>query len=201
MAKRRVEVVPPDPAWSVQYQAEAGRIRPAFGKDLLALHHIGSTAIHGIYAKPIIDILVEVRDIERIQPEEPALIDLGYEGRGEYGISGRRYFRRGDYLTPTFHVHVFQRGHPAIESHINFRDYLNARPQRAQDYSRLKQDLARLYPEDIDGYMAGKDGLIKEILAEAALFSAADPRQLMRQSRKAALQPSAARRHRSSQPR
>jgi GrpB-like predicted nucleotidyltransferase (UPF0157 family) len=171
-SQRRVEVFPPNPVWREQYHSEAKRLQEAFGESLSAIHHIGSTAIQGIYTKPVIDILVEVQDIERILPEEAAVVALGYEGRGEYGIPGRRYFRRGDYHEPTFHVHVFQHDHPAVHNHLNFRDYLNAHPERAQDYSRLKQALTRQFPQDIERYMAGKDGLIKQILEEAAQWRA-----------------------------
>lgn len=133
------------------------------GQEIIAIHHIGSTAIPGICAKPIVDILVAVHDIERIDRFNAEMIERGYRPQGEFGIHGRRFFIKGDGAQRTHHVHIFQTGNPEIEHHLNFRDYLIAHPKQAQTYSRLKQELASKFPEDIEGYMEGKDEFIKEV--------------------------------------
>src|SRR5919112_3572482 len=92
----RVEVVPHDPRWRDAFEAEAKRVAAALGENVVAVHHVGSTAIPNIYAKPVVDLLVEVRDITEVEGRSSAMQSLGYEVMGEYGIPGRRYFRKDD---------------------------------------------------------------------------------------------------------
>jgi len=140
------------------------------GQEVMAIHHVGSTAIPNISAKPIIDILVEVHDIGKIDEFNGEMIKLGYQPKGEFGISGRRFFIKGDDSTRTHHVHIFQTGDPKVERHLNFRDYMIAHPKAAQAYSRLKEKLAQKFPKDIEGYIEGKDGFIKEMDKRAAVW-------------------------------
>ena len=160
---RKVKVVPHDSNWSKLLKAEADEIAAILGQEVIAIHHIGSTAIPNISAKPIIDILVEVHDIEKIDDFNEEIMKLGYQPKGEFGIPGRRFFIKGDDATRTHHVHIFQTGHPRVKRYLNFRDYMMAHPEEAQAYSRLKEELAQRFPEDIESYMEGKDGFIKEI--------------------------------------
>jgi GrpB-like predicted nucleotidyltransferase (UPF0157 family) len=167
----KVQVVPHDPNWSAEFMAEATRIRSALDDMVVAIHHIGSTAIRGICAKPIIDILLEVDDIQKLEARSAALGDLGYEAKGEFGIPGRRYFRKESPVgVRTHHVHAFGIGDAAIERHLAFRDYMIAHPDIAQSYSLLKQRLAEAHPDDIEAYMDGKDAFIKEHEAEAIVW-------------------------------
>ncbi len=164
---RKVEVVPHDPLWAYSFQAEAEVLSNIFGDQLVAIHHIGSTAIPGIVAKPILDFLVEVRDIQKVDELNSEMEALGYQPRGEFGISGRRYFVKQFGEAHIFHIHTFQSVNPELERHLNFRDYLIAHPQDALAYSRLKEDLARQFPDDIDNYVAGKSDFIKNIDGKA----------------------------------
>jgi GrpB-like predicted nucleotidyltransferase (UPF0157 family) len=161
---RHVIVVPHNPHWRVAFAAEAALVASAIGPAVVTIHHIGSTAIPDIYAKPVIDLLVEVVDLEPVDRAQPALVALGYEAMGEFGLPGRRYFRKdNDQGDRTHHVHVFEAGSAEVERHLRFRDYLRAHPDRAQDYSNLKRHLAQLHPTDIEAYMDGKHGLIQEL--------------------------------------
>lgn len=92
----KIKVVPHDSDWSNKFGEEAMHLIAALGKNVVAVHHIGSTSIPGIYAKPVIDILVEVKDIKAVDTDHPAMESLGYEVMGEFGIPGRRYFRKDD---------------------------------------------------------------------------------------------------------
>ncbi len=175
MARRKIEVVPHDPAWARLFEREARGLVKVFGPELVAIHHIGSTAIPGIRAKPIIDVLLEVRDIERVDAFNEEMIALGYRPQGEFGIPGRRFFIKGEDAHRTHHLHAFETGSPHIARHLNFRDYLIAHPAEARAYSRLKQRLARQFPHDIEAYMDGKDGLIKEAERKAAAWASAPP--------------------------
>jgi len=159
---RRIEVVPYDPDWPNLFKIEADRIIAVFGPEVVAIHHVGSTAIPNICAKPIIDVLVEVQDIEKIDDFNEEMVRQWYRPQGEFGIPGRRFFIKGDGATRTHHIHMFQTGNPEIERHLNFRDYMIAHPEEARAYGRLKKELAQRFSEDIEGYMAGKDEFIKE---------------------------------------
>jgi GrpB-like predicted nucleotidyltransferase (UPF0157 family) len=169
---RKIIVVPHDPAWSELYRKEAEWLKSFFGEEIVAIHHFGSTSLTDIYAKPIIDILIEVRDICKIDAASDRLYSLSYLPKGEFGISGRRFFIKGDEENRTHHLHFYEAGNPEIARHLDFRDYMAAHPDEAHAYSLLKIDLARCYPEDIDGYNAGKTGFIKEIDRKVKLWRA-----------------------------
>lgn len=168
---RKVEVVPHNPTWKAAFEEASQQIAKTLGDNAVVIHHIGSTSIPGIYAKPIIDLLAEVTTIAQIDAKSDAMRQIGYEAMGEYGIPGRRYFCKHDSDgIRTHHVHMFGLGSPQIERHLAFRDYLIAHPEDAQTYSTLKRQLAETYPTDIEAYMDGKDGFIKAIDAKAAAW-------------------------------
>lgn len=164
---RKVKVVPHDPTWSKLFRAEADRIAAVLGQEVMAIHHIGSTAIPNISAKPIIDILVEVLDIEKIDGFNDEMMKLGYLPQGEFGIPRRRFLIKGNDSARTHHVHIFQNGDPKVEPYLSFRDYMIAHPEEVQAYCRLKEELAQKFPEDIESYIEGKDGFIKEMNRKA----------------------------------
>ena len=165
----KVDVVPHDPRWRDAFEAEAKRVAAALGENVVAVHHIGSTAIPDIYAKPVVDLLVEVGDVNEVDGRSSAMEALGYEVLGEYGITGRRYFRKDSREgIRTHHVHAFEAGSAEAERHLAFRDYMIAHPLDAQRYSELKRKLAQEHPQSFDGYMDGKDGFIKELDRRAA---------------------------------
>ncbi len=165
----KVVVEPHDPRWADLFKTESELVAQALAPNVIAIHHIGSTAIPTIYAKPIIDMLIEVTDIEEVDVQNPAMEALGYEAMGEYGIPGRRYFRKDDDAgIRTHHAHTFAVGSPEVERHLAFRDYMLAHPECAQQYSALKRQLADAHPDDINSYMDGKDGFIKDIDVKAA---------------------------------
>src|SRR5205823_9905598 len=132
------------------------------GPVFVAIHHIGSTSVPELAAKPIIDILLEVESIEALDGSAGALEALGYEGLGEFGLARRRYFRRD--AAPgvrTHQMHAYAASDPALERHLAFRDYLRAHPADARAYAELKQRLAHAHPDDIEAYMEAKDRFIK----------------------------------------
>ncbi|CAA7602325.1 GrpB protein [Acididesulfobacillus acetoxydans] len=162
----KVVVVEYDPRWPRMFEAEANLIRGVLGEELIALYHIGSTSVPGIMAKPIIDMMPVVRDIEAVDRFNDKMIELGYEPMGEFGISRRRFFRKGGDAR-THHVHIFQEGSEDIVRHLAFRDFLRAHEDAAREYGALKRLLAERFPDDIESYMDGKDSFIKELEARA----------------------------------
>jgi GrpB-like predicted nucleotidyltransferase (UPF0157 family) len=167
-----VRVVPYDDRWPARYEVEAKRIRAALGEVAVRLHHIGSTAIPGLSAKPSIDILIEVSELADLDARSPKLQALGYEAKGEFGIPGRRYFRRDELGVRTHQVHAFAVSSPQVDRHLAFRDYLIAHPQVARAYGELKQQLAERFPNDIHGYMDDKDSFVKHYEREALVWRA-----------------------------
>jgi len=159
-----VIVVPHNPAWFAKFSSEAIKLSRALGATAIAIHHIGSTSIAGIYAKPVVDILVEVRSIDDADASRDVIADLGYEVMGEFGISGRRYYRKNtQHGVREFQVHAFAAGSAHIDRHIALRDFMRAHGHFAAAYSELKRHLARVYPNSIDDYMDGKDAFIKDM--------------------------------------
>ncbi len=166
---RRVEVIPHDPNWLDLFETESKQIAIALGENAIAIHHIGSTSIETIYAKPIIDILVEVKSIDRVDDQNSSMQLLGYHCMGEFGIEKRRFFLRDNQNgIRTHHIHAFEVGSAQIARHLAFRDYLNIHIEDALIYSLLKRSLAKKHPYDIQGYMDGKHELIQEIDRKAA---------------------------------
>jgi GrpB-like predicted nucleotidyltransferase (UPF0157 family) len=164
---RQVEVVPHNPQWSKMYHSEAKILRTVLDYEILATYHIGSTSIPFINSKPIIDILVEVRDIERIDWYNDKLEALGYRAKGEMGILGRRYFVKDSKDVRTHHLHIFQVDNPEVRRHIDFRDYMITHPQDADTYSQLKERLAKEFHNDVPSYVEGKDAFLKEMTQNA----------------------------------
>ncbi len=166
--QRTIVVVVYNPLWPQMFEEEAAKISAVFGSELISIHHIGSTSIPGMSAKPIIDIMPVVHHIEAVDALNSAMIELGYEPLGENEIPGRRFFRKGGEVRRSHHVHAFGTTSPEIKRHRDFRDYLIAHPIEARQYADLKIELAIKFPHDIEGYMNGKDAFIKEIDRRAA---------------------------------
>ncbi len=160
----RIHMVPHAPHWRQEFESEAAQITAALGAGVVAVHHVGSTAIPGIYAKPVLDLLLVVQSVDALDVRQPEMEALGYEARGEYGIPGRRFFRRDNEAGDRTHqIHAFENGSPQIAQHLAFRDYMIAHPETAQEYSDLKRRLAAEHPNDSKAYMDGKDAFIQEI--------------------------------------
>lgn len=165
---------PYDPEWPNAFEAEALEIRKRLGDAAHAVHHIGSTSVHGLIAKPVIDILVETGSLDAIDAASDRMVTAGYEVRGEYGIAGRRYFSRKS--DPGFHVHVFQAGTGNVVRHLAFRDYLRAKPDVAQAYGALKLSLTDASGNLPADYPDRKAAFVVET-ERAALVFAGDKRR------------------------
>lgn len=161
-----VTVVKHDPDWPHKFEMEAKAIQHQIGSVINDIHHIGSTSVPGLMAKPVIDMLLDVSGLADLDNQSYKLEGLGYEAMGECGIAGRRYFRKGG-DNRTHHVHAFKTGDANLIRHIAFRDYLIAHKEVAAAYGALKSDIAKRCNNDIEQYWKQKDGFIKyhEVIA------------------------------------
>lgn len=158
----KVVVANYNPQWPVMFEVEADKIRRVFGEELFAVHHIGSTSVPGLKAKPIIDIMPLVRAIEVVDKFNDKMIEFDYEPMGEFGIPGRRYFRKGG-DNRTHQIHIFQYNSLDVERHLAFRDFLCKHGEDAKGYAALKESLASRFPNNIEAYMDGKNDFVKNL--------------------------------------
>lgn len=158
-----VELRDHDPSWKTLFQKEKGSLTEALGPLAISIAHVGSTAVSGIRAKPVIDILIGVENI-RLEDVEGRLAELGYI-HVPIGDPERLFFRKG--MPRTHHLHVVRHGGEEHRKHILFRDRLIAHPEEAAEYQRLKESLAIRFREDRQAYSDGKDDFIAMILDRA----------------------------------
>ena len=162
-----VVLVPYDPLWSEEFRVEADRIARACDELEIRLEHIGSTAIPGLSAKPIIDIAAGVPPRVDRTLYIQTLKELGYEHLGAHGIPGRDYFRRG--RPQSHHVHMYSWSNDNWHDHLTFRDYLRANPSVMVEYEILKRQLAMAHADDRRKYQADKGPFIQAVLRQARL--------------------------------
>lgn len=158
---RKIEVVEYDSIWKEKFLEEKKRLYQALGTDLIIdVHHIGSTSVPNLAAKAVIDICLEVDSLEGLDISNRKMEEIGYEACGEFGIPGRRFFKKGGDKR-SHHIHAFLSGNPHLYRHIAFRDYLIRHPNIAQHYAVLKKQVAASCQHDNEKYCAGKDAFIK----------------------------------------
>jgi len=165
LPKGTVKLEPHSEQWHQLFTEEKTRLLQAVGDYVIAIEHVGSTAICGISAKPIIDIAVSVERFADGEKCVEPLENIGYEYRGEHGIAGRFYFVKGE--PRTHHLHMVLETSDFWRSHLLFRDYLRENPATAKEYEELKLKLAREYLDDRDAYLRGKSDFIENILNAA----------------------------------
>ena len=163
-----------DPRWPALFEEERARLKEAIGEWAADIQHVGSTAIPGIAAKPIIDIAVHLRSLVDALKCITPLVELGYESLGEFGIPGRIYFRK---LTTqplpgqtyggagrTHQIHMYERTNEQYEKQIVFRDFLRAHTEPAKEYESLKRQLAVRHAGDVEAYALAKSEFVLEVL-------------------------------------
>lgn len=155
-----IELTPHNPAWADWYQAEAALLRQYLHPEHICIHHIGSTAIPAIWAKPIIDILLEVTDRQTMQRVATVLVAHSYlqMSANEQRISLNKGYTPQGFADKVFHIHLRL---PQDNDELYFRDYLQAHPAIARAYEALKLSLWHRYEHDRDGYTAAKGDFIR----------------------------------------
>lgn len=164
-----VELQPHNLAWAEEARNESARLADLLGESLVTVHHIGSTAIRGIRAKPILDLIPVFATLAALDETRPLVESLGYEWWGEYGLPGRRYCTLEEPLTGRRKVqlHGYLIGSAEIARHLAFRDFLCARPDVARAYDVEKERCRALHPLDSHAYSDCKSDWIRRIQEEA----------------------------------
>jgi len=160
----RIEIVDYNPGWPLRFAEEKAALLEAIGHWVVVIEHIGSTAVPGLGAKPIIDIMVGVRQLADARYCIAPLAAIGYEyvSQFEDEMPERRYFRKGS-QTRHFHLHMVELASEFWQRHLAFRDYLCAHPEAVREYEALKRRLASQYGTDREGYTEAKTKFIRLI--------------------------------------
>lgn len=165
---KRVQVVESDPAWPEAFERVCTHVWPAVCDVALGIEHVGSTAVPGLKAKPVIDACVVVASRQEVAVCIERLANIGYVHRGDLGVPDREAFRQPEHL-PRHHLYLSPRDSLSLKNHLGLRDYLRAHPEAAREYGELKASLALRFPTDIDSYIVGKTQFILRILGKAGL--------------------------------
>ena len=167
MKTKHIVVLPYDEKWEVAFEDIRKELSEALGDLALRIEHVGSTAVRGLSAKPIIDIDVVIDNRELLPQVIEALQSIGYTHEGDLGIPGREAFKyeNKEHLMK-HHLYVCSKDSAELKRHLSFRDYLRSHPEAVREYSRVKEEGAHLYPEDIDKYIEHKSPFIEGIYKE-----------------------------------
>jgi len=163
---KHISVVPYDVNWPHQYERESVKIKESLGDNLLEIHHIGSTSVPSLSAKPIIDIIGVVSSFTLAIP---ILEEIGYEPRGEMHLPFRLYLRKGKDIN----LHLYEKSSPEIDLNLSFREYLRTHPESCREYQELKKTLLtkqssfQKKDSNYTGYNLGKDEFIRSILQKS----------------------------------
>lgn len=140
---QHITVVDYNPLWPKKYEEEALLIKDILADNCVAIYHIGSTSVEGLAAKPIIDIMAAVQNLEKVDDAAEAFSKIGYEYLGEFGIAGRRYLRKGG-DERTHQIHIFQtEDWNNIGRHLAFRDYMRLIKKNETNMQKSKKFLHR----------------------------------------------------------
>lgn len=159
-----VRVVPYDDRWRALFDRAAAELREALGSEALEIHHVGSTAVPGLAAKPILDILVGIRDFDSARSLVPKIEDVGYEHRAGEEIADRHYFRRPRGRARTHHLSLALPTSHHFRVTMAFRDALRSDAALASEYAALKRGLAERYPREREAYQDGKTAFVERVL-------------------------------------
>lgn len=167
-----IVVVPYDLEWPSHFRQLGARLRAALGGVALRIDHIGSTAITGMSAKPIVDVQVSVAALEPMEPYRTPLEALGFRWRADNEDRTKRYFREPP-GSPRTHLHVRRTGSWSEQFALLFRDYLRAHPDDAAAYAELKHRLAAQHRDQREAYVEAKRPFIWQVMDRATEWSQA----------------------------
>ena len=160
-----VRLEPYNPEWQKLFEVEKSALKKVLGDKFLSAEHVGSTAIPGIKAKPILDLMLAIEDLENWEWIKEPLAKLGYEFRRDFiKDQGHILFVKGPEENRTHYLKISQLNSDFWTEHILFRDYLNNNPQYREEYQKLKEKLSDAHTGNREPYTKGKEEFVREIL-------------------------------------
>ena len=150
--------------WAKEYEAEEKLLKKVLGNRIVEIHHVGSTSIKGLKAKPVIDILVVLNSLEEINEVEELLKEYDYSNRGQQGVSDRYFFAKGPEDARTHYIHFVEPKSNTYYNLVLFKRYLLEHEEYIKKYCDLKQELAEKYPDERKKYTAGKSEFITNVV-------------------------------------
>jgi GrpB-like predicted nucleotidyltransferase (UPF0157 family) len=169
MKTKRVIVLPYNEKWKEEFEKIKNELEQVIGNDIISIEHVGSTSVEGLAAKPIIDIDIVI-DFEMFGQVKNKLETIGYKHEGDLGITGREAFKyeNKEHLMK-HHLYVCHKNNKELKKHIVFRDWLREHSDDRDMYSKIKVEMAKKYPNDIDSYIEGKTPCVIKIYKKCGL--------------------------------
>lgn len=168
---RKYTIEPYNPEWGKQFEIEAQVLRPIFSDRAISIEHVGSTAVSGLAGKPTIDILITVEKIEIADELSEKIESIGYKSLGDYINKGSRLFIKEVDNERLVNLHVFEATHPHVKNMINLRNYFRSHLEVVKEYSKLKFELAKKYPNDYGQYRKFKDEWMEKLKENIKLIN------------------------------
>jgi GrpB-like predicted nucleotidyltransferase (UPF0157 family) len=157
-----------NPEWIIEFDKEKEKLVKALKDIILGIEHIGSTAVPGLAAKPLIDIMIGINSLNDItEIHKEGLSSIGYEFVDHPNFPERRFFRKGQWRAGTHHLHIYQHMAENWNTNLLFRNYLINHPEVMREYGKLKKDLKEKYTNDRVGYTNAKAPFIQSIITQA----------------------------------
>lgn len=154
---RKYNIEQYNPKWKERFETEAEILHSIFSDKAISFEHVGSTAVPGLAGKPTIDILITVEKIEIADELSGKIESIGYKSLGDYINKGSRLFVKEEDNERLVNLHVFEAEHLHVKDMINLRNYFRSHPEVVEEYSQLKFDLVKKYPNDYGLYRKYKD--------------------------------------------
>lgn len=166
MKTKDVIVVPYDPNWKSEFERLSTFLSSVCGSSIVSIHHVGSTSVPGLWAKPILDVDIEITSMTDFETVKEKLMRVGYRHEGDLGILGREAFKYDTSAFMCHHLYVCVSDSLELKRHLAFRDHLKSHPDDRQAYGDVKAKAALAHPKDIDAYMNAKNGIIQTIYSK-----------------------------------
>ncbi|MCL2050922.1 MAG: GrpB family protein [Lachnospiraceae bacterium] len=165
MKTDKVVVVPYDEKWEIEFGRIKEELLLAIGSHILAIEHVGSTAVKGLAAKPVIDVDVIIKDYGIFEAIKEKLGQIGYIHEGDLGIKDRQAFKyENKKHLMKHHLYICPEYSEELKRHIAFRDYLRLHKDERDWYGETKMLAAKRYPQSIENYMLAKNDCVAEII-------------------------------------
>lgn len=170
MKTKNVIVLPYDIQWKTNFEIIKNELLDSIGDDIISIEHVGSTSVEGLSAKPIIDMDIVIKDFSVFQSVATKLNSIGYIHEGDLGIKDREAFTyTGKEHLQLHHLYVCPQNSNELKRHIVFRDFLRSNKSAVVEYGKVKEEAAKLFPQDIDRYIDYKSSCIEKLYRQCGL--------------------------------